>query len=134
MLRCITTLQCGKTRKILQAGIVTWLTSLTLRISFCIYVIGYWKCSVLEKIYWVLIYVVAGKFHTRVLNPPRWVSIYYHTLTDCFVESQLFTMARHTRCVKLGLKPGWLYASQIYLYIYIYIYIYKDGCCRSKKE
>ena len=32
---------------------------------------------------------------------------------DCFLVSQLFSMARSTRCFKLGLKTGYLYASLI---------------------
>ena len=44
------------------------------------------------------------------------VSLYiyiYNPQTDCFVVSQFFSMTRHTTCFKLGLKPGWLYISQI---------------------
>ena len=42
--------------------------------------------------------------------------IYIYTCplqTDCFVVSQLFSVARHTRYFKLGLKSGCLYVSQI---------------------
>ena len=28
---------------------------------------------------------------------------------DCFIVSQLFSVARHVRCFKLGLKPTQLY-------------------------
>ena len=50
-----------------------------------------------------------------------------------FVESQFFSVAKHARCFKLRLKPGWLYVSRIFYpraieYIYIYIYIYMKKC------
>ena len=32
--------------------------------------------------------------------------IYCHPQTDCFIVSQLFSVARHTRFPKLGSKPG----------------------------
>ena len=35
--------------------------------------------------------------------------IYCHPQTECFVESQLFSVARHVGCLKLGLKPSQLY-------------------------
>ena len=34
--------------------------------------------------------------------------IYCHPLTDCFVVSQLFSVARQARFLNLGSKPGWL--------------------------
>ena len=42
-----------------------------------------------------------------------YIYILCHPQTDCFVVSQLFSMARHARGFKLGSKPGWLYVSQI---------------------
>ena len=36
-----------------------------------------------------------------------YIYIYCHPQTDCFVISQLFSVARHTRCFKLGLET-WL--------------------------
>ena len=36
------------------------------------------------------------------------VCVYILPSTDCFVVSQLFNVARHTRFTNLGLKPGWL--------------------------
>ena len=35
--------------------------------------------------------------------------IYSHPQTDCFVVSQLISVARHTGCFKLGLKSTQLY-------------------------
>ena len=37
------------------------------------------------------------------------IYIYSHPLTDCFAVSQLFSVARHVRCLKLGSKPAPLY-------------------------
>ena len=39
--------------------------------------------------------------------------IHCHPQTDCFVQSQLLSVARNTRCFKLGLKPDWLYVCWI---------------------
>ena len=44
----------------------------------------------------------------RVLNPVG-ERIYCHPQTDCFVISQLFSVARHVGCFKLGSKPAQLY-------------------------
>ncbi len=35
--------------------------------------------------------------------------IYCHPQTDCFVLSQLFSVARHVERLKMGLKPAQLY-------------------------
>ena len=55
-----------------------------------------------------------------------YIYIYSHPQTDCFVVSQLFSVARHIGRLKLGLKPAQLYVrlsirmlSQQYIYIYI---------------
>ena len=37
--------------------------------------------------------------------------VYCHPQTDCFVVSQLFSVARHVRRLKLGSKPAQLYVS-----------------------
>ena len=37
------------------------------------------------------------------------VCVYCHPRTDCFVVSQLFSVARHVGCLKLGSKPTQLY-------------------------
>ena len=34
---------------------------------------------------------------------------YYHPQTDCFIVSQLFSVARHVGCLKLGSKPAQVY-------------------------
>ena len=36
-----------------------------------------------------------------------------HPQTDCFIVSQLFSVVRHARCIKLGSKPSWLFITQI---------------------
>ena len=38
-----------------------------------------------------------------------YIYIYCHRQTDCFVISQLFNVARHVGCLKLGSKPAQLY-------------------------
>ena len=61
------------------------------------------------------------KFFGRILNCPTWVSfddrgssvyiylyIYCHPQRDCFVLSELFSVARQARFLKVGSKPGWL--------------------------
>ena len=57
--------------------------------------------------------------------------IYCHPQTDCFVLSELFSVARHAGRSKPGSKPIQLYVrlslrplGRQYIYIYIYIYIY----------
>ena len=50
---------------------------------------------------------VRKKFGNLSLAPR--IYIYCHPKTDCFVISQLFSMARDARFSKLGSKPGQLY-------------------------
>ena len=38
-----------------------------------------------------------------------YIYIYSHPQTDCFIVSQLFSVAMHVGCLKLGSKPTWLY-------------------------
>ena len=40
-----------------------------------------------------------------------YIYIYIYPQTDCFVVLQLFSVAGHARCFKLGSKSGWLYVS-----------------------
>ena len=42
-----------------------------------------------------------------------YIYIYIYPQTNCFVVSQVFSVARLARCFKLGLKPSWLYINQI---------------------
>ena len=42
-----------------------------------------------------------------------YIYIYCYPQTECFVVSQLFSVARHARCFKQGSKPAWLYATWI---------------------
>ena len=78
------------------------------------------------------------------------IYIYCHQQTDCFVVSQLFSVARHARCLKLGSKFCRLYVSRIsnpraivslsvsegiFSYIFIYIYAYRlPGMFNSREE
>ena len=57
----------------------------------------------------------------RVMNP-RWGE-YILSSTDCFVISQLIRVARHARSLKLGPKPGWLYASYIYIICFVEVQV-----------
>ena len=52
-----------------------------------------------------------------------YVYIYCHPQTDCFVQSELFSVARHIRRSKPGSKNS-PYLLNVCEYIYIYIYIY----------
>ena len=38
-----------------------------------------------------------------------YIYIYCHPQTDCFIVPQLFSVARHVGCLKLGSKPAELY-------------------------
>ena len=42
-----------------------------------------------------------------------YIYIYCHPRNDCFIVSQLFIVARHIRCFKVRLKPGWLCINRI---------------------
>ena len=44
---------------------------------------------------------------------PRHTHIYRHPQTDCFVVSQLFSVARHVGRLKLGSKPAQLYVDLV---------------------
>ena len=127
--RCITTLQCGETCEILYVGIETRLTLPQSDILpqsyqhshrneeiFYVYILKS-KLSVTGVVnLWddlrIYAYVAADE---SLLECPTdsGEHIYCHPQTDCFVVPQLFSVARHTRCFKLGSKPIWLYVSQI---------------------
>ena len=47
------------------------------------------------------------------IGPQMNLQTYCHPQTDCFFVSQLFHVARHMRCFKLGLKTDWFYSSWI---------------------
>ena len=82
-----------------------------------------------------IMWVAAINSFTNVLNPLEGSLYMYHPQTDCFVVSQLFSMARLTKHFRLGSKPPQLYfrlsmlpfshqATYIYIYIYICIYVW----------
>ena len=50
--------------------------------------------------------------------------IYCHPLTDCFIVSQFFCVARHVGYLKLELKPAQIYVIYIYIYIYVCVYVF----------
>ena len=83
---------------------------------FKVYILiyAYWLlgCSIYEKNF-----AFMHKWQSAILHSsaqPTEGSIYTLSSTDdCFIVSQLFSVAKHTRCFKLGLKPGWFYISQI---------------------
>ena len=63
--------------------------------------------------------------------------MYCHPQTDCFVLSELFSVARHAGCLNPGAKPVQLYVRlsfrplghqllvKICIYVYVYICMYK---------
>ena len=51
-----------------------------------------------------------------------YIYIYCHPPIDCFVLSELFSVARQARFPKLGSKPGWLERQFKVLPLYTYIY------------
>ena len=57
------------------------------------------------------IYVSCICINGRILGPSNitYVHVYCHPQTDCFIVSQLFSMARHVGRLKLGLKPTQIY-------------------------
>ena len=90
----------------------------------------------------------AVNYFARMLNPQEG-SIYCFPQTDCFVVSQLFSVARYASRFTLGSKPAQIYVRLsmlplslkvtyissgivtpyvltflLFIYIYIYIYIY----------
>ena len=55
--------------------------------------------------------LVSGNHSLKLfLSLSLYIYIYSHRQTDCFIVSQLFRVARHTECFKLGLKPAKLNA------------------------
>ena len=51
---------------------------------------------------------LGGKANLNSMLIYMCVCVYSHPHTDCFVVSQLFSVARHVECLKLGLKPAQL--------------------------
>ena len=66
----------------------------------------YWDLNSFEEPCFTWVATIAS-FAIK-LNPTGVRSIYCHPQADCFVVSQLFSVARRARFSKLGLKPGWL--------------------------
>ena len=70
-----------------------------------------------------------------------YIYIYCYPHTDCFIVSQIFRVAKHTRCFKLGSKPGWIYPgciiilkiSEIFFLAYISIYTLPECWIYEKK-
>ena len=88
------------------------------------------ECSILSKSY------ALCKRRPTIPSPecstPVGKRIYCHPQTDCFVLSELFSVARHAGRLKPGSKP-----VQLFIYIYIYTHtqmyisiIYVSVCMR----
>ena len=60
-------------------------------------------------------------------NKYIYIYIYCHPQTDCFIVSQLFSVARPTRCFKLRSKPWWIYVSRTSCSISIVILRVSEG-------
>ena len=56
---------------------------------------------------------------------------YCHSQTDCFVVSQLFSVASKARFPKLGSKHGWLKRQSKILYIYWFIHTHIHTCVQQ---
>ena len=53
--------------------------------------------------------------------------LFFQPHTDCFVVSQLFTVAWPAKCFKLGFKPSWLYISWTFYLKVIVILSVREG-------
>ena len=75
-------------------------------ILFNIDIIHYLECSVLEKSYCISAYVAAGRFPYFHVWKHIYIYIYIYSYlqTDCFVVSQLFSVAWPARHLELGLN------------------------------
>ena len=58
-------------------------------------------------------YIFYGNFFFCPIYIYIYIYMHCHPQTNCFVISQLISMARHARCFKPGSKLGWLYTSRI---------------------
>ena len=63
--------------------------------------------------------------HTHI-----YIYIYCHPQTDCFVVSQLFSMARHVGRLKLGSKPAQLYVRHSIIPFSQQVYHISSGIIR----
>ena len=68
-------------------------------------IILYKKCSILLKV----------RTNLSLKYIYIYIYIYCHPQIDCFVVSQLFSVARHVRRLKLGSKPDQLYVRLSFL-------------------
>ena len=68
---------------------------------------------------------------TLLLYIYTYIYIYFFFLPrrDCFVVSQIFRVARHVRCFKLGSKPGQRYVSRFGFPWYTIILSVSEGLC-----
>ena len=69
----------------------------------------------------------SSQFIQRALlecSTPMSESIYCHPKTDCFIVSQLFSVARHVGCLKLGLKPFQLYVRLSLTHTHTHMYMH----------
>ena len=66
---------------------------------------SYFLAAIILPKMWVFMFL----FLKVLIHTHTHTHIYCHPQTDCFVVSQLFSVARHLRCLKLGSKPAQLY-------------------------
>ena len=78
--------------------------------NFYIYAISYQSSQFMRR---TLHLCICGGTYIHLFTFMHTGGTYCHPKTDCFVVSQLSSVAKHTKCFKLGLKPNWLYISWI---------------------
>ena len=116
---CITTLQCclatwddsswdenlANPKTIIPPSISE---GISLCIYLLIYTLGSQSAQFMRRALHLCVFG-SQQFPTWVLNSQVGEHIYCHPQTDCFIVSQLFSVARHVRYLTLRSKPGWLY-------------------------
>ena len=127
LFRCITTLNCGETRRTLEARVETFYTLPDTRVlnsfeelTLCerqpkipspecstpmgerMYCHPQTDCFIVSQLFYVDRQL--GRLYIYIC-----IYIYCHPQTDCFVLSELFSVARHVGRLKSGSKPIQLY-------------------------
>ena len=85
------------------------------------YAIGYQRIQFMRRALHLHVYSSQQSF-SWVLNQLGESCVYCHPQTDHFIVWQLFSVARHMRCFKLGSKPSWLMSFRFFRYIYSYVH------------
>ena len=93
---------------------LSWLPKLNLYVFF-VFTARYYYLHIFI-LFAITFFIVIIDYEWYKLFPVRFITfLHTHThthilsSTDCFIVSQLFSVARHTGCFKLGLKPTQLY-------------------------